>query len=144
MDVKMLASTIGHESVETTLNIYAHSTDEMKRTAARKIDQEMDIEQGTRASKESAICGTEDETTEQHIDAKQMPSNPKFEPYVPNRRPAGTGYIKQLSANCWQGRYSPKINGKRISRNIYAPTEQECEEKLKVLVAEMKEDLGIR
>lgn len=144
MDVKMLASTIGHESVETTLNIYAHSTDEMKRTAARKIDQAMGTEQDTHTSKESAMCGTEDETTEQHVDAKQMPSKPKFEPYVPNRRPAGTGYIKQLSANCWQGRYSPKINGKRISKNIYAHTEQECEEKLKVLVAEMKAELGIR
>ena len=39
MDVKTLASTIGHESVETTLNVYAHSSDEMKRAAAKKIDQ---------------------------------------------------------------------------------------------------------
>lgn len=116
----------------------------MKRTAAKRIDQAMGIEQSTHTSKESAMCGTEDETTEQHVDAGQTLSKPKFEPYVPNRRPAGTGYIKQLSANCWQGRYSPKINGKRISRNIYAPTEQECEEKLKVLVEEMKEELGIR
>lgn len=39
MDVKTLASTIGHESVETTLNVYAHSSEQMKRDAAKKIDE---------------------------------------------------------------------------------------------------------
>jgi len=39
MDVKTLAATIGHASVETTLNIYSHVTDEMQRNAAQKIDQ---------------------------------------------------------------------------------------------------------
>ena len=36
MDGKTLSTMIGH--VSTTLNIYAHVTDEMRRTAAAKID----------------------------------------------------------------------------------------------------------
>ena len=39
MDLKTLAATIGHASVETTLNIYSHVTDEMQRNAAQKIDR---------------------------------------------------------------------------------------------------------
>ncbi len=39
MDVKTLSTVIGHVSSSTTLNIYAHVTDEMRRTAAMKIDQ---------------------------------------------------------------------------------------------------------
>ena len=41
MDVKTLASTIGHESVETTLNVYSHTTDEGMRAAAQRIDRAM-------------------------------------------------------------------------------------------------------
>ncbi len=38
MDVKMLSTAIGHDSVETTMNTYAHATEDMKRAAAKKID----------------------------------------------------------------------------------------------------------
>lgn len=38
MDVKTLSTIIGLVSSSTTLNIYAHVTDEMQRTAASKID----------------------------------------------------------------------------------------------------------
>ena len=41
MDIKTLASTLGHTSAETTLNIYSHVTDEMRRSAAEKIDRAM-------------------------------------------------------------------------------------------------------
>ena len=34
------------------------------------------------------------------------------------------------------------INGKKLSRNVYAHTREECEEKLKVLIAEMKAELA--
>ncbi len=39
VDVKPLAATIGHTSVETTLNVYSHATEEMQRAAANKIEQ---------------------------------------------------------------------------------------------------------
>ena len=42
----------------------------------------------------------------------------------------------------WEGRYTPTVNGKRIARNIYADSEEECEVKLEALIKEMKELLG--
>ena len=51
MDVKTLAATIGHASVETTLNIYSHVTDEMQKNAAQKIDQTI-----CKNRRESAVC----------------------------------------------------------------------------------------
>ena len=54
------------------------------------------------------------------------------------KRRSGTGYIKQLSPNCWQGRYSPVVDGKRIYYNIYAATEEECEKKLEQLIKEKR------
>ena len=47
----------------------------------------------------------------------------------------------QLGDRLWEGRYSPKVNGKRIARNVYAPTEEECEQKLTELIQEMKREL---
>ena len=38
MDVKTLSTVIGHVSSATTLNVYAHVTDDMQRQAATKID----------------------------------------------------------------------------------------------------------
>ena len=54
-------------------------------------------------------------------------------------RKAGTGYVSQISPNCWQGRYTPTINGKRISKNVYAATKEECEKKLSEMIMSMKE-----
>ncbi len=41
MDIKTLSAIIGHNSSETTLNIYTHITDEMQQTAAKKIGQNL-------------------------------------------------------------------------------------------------------
>ena len=41
MDIKTLSAIIGHNSVETTLNIYTHITDEMQKSAAKKIGQNL-------------------------------------------------------------------------------------------------------
>jgi integrase len=53
-------------------------------------------------------------------------------------RKPGTGCITMLNDHLWEGRYSPKVNGKRMARNVYAHTEEECEEKLAELIREMK------
>ena len=39
MDIKTLSTIIGHVSSATTLNVYAHVTDDMQRQAAVKIDR---------------------------------------------------------------------------------------------------------
>ena len=126
MDIKTLSAIIGHVSSATTLNVYAHVSDEMRQRAADRIDR--------------GIAGVE------------PPTNPKpnrqaaathFQAVKGKYRKPGTGCVSQINDHLWEGRYSPKVNGKRMARNIYAPTEAECEEKLAVLIAEMKQELAL-
>ena len=63
MDVKTLASTIGHESVETTLNIYSHTTDEGMRQAAERIDKAMGV-----------ITGVKNENNGTNVTAEKYPT----------------------------------------------------------------------
>ena len=43
----------------------------------------------------------------------------------------------------FEGRYSPKWpDGKKHARNVYAHTREECEEKLKTLLVEMKAEIA--
>ena len=128
IDIKTVAALLGHNTVATSINTYTHTTDEMRRAAASNIDRK--------------IGGVEPLN---NIRVSEQPSaenapKAKFEAYKGKRRKPGTGYIKQLSPNCWQGRYTPTINGKRTSYNIYAPTEIECEEKLAELIKSIREE----
>ena len=129
LDIKTLSSTIGHSSVELTIDTYSHVTDNMRYAAADKIDNTIGRNKGKQSSIKRAMEGSE--TTE------------KFEAYKGKKRKPGTGYVKQLSANCWQGRYTPTIDGKRISKNVYASTEEECEKKLAELINEIKESIRL-
>jgi hypothetical protein len=61
-----------------------------------------------------------------------------FEPYKGKRCQSGTGYVKQVSANCWQERYTPTVDG----HNVYGATEEECEAKLAEKIQEVKTELG--
>ena len=55
----------------------------------------------------------------------------------------GTGCISKINDNLYEGRYSPKLpNGKRVSRNIYAHTREECEEKLAEMIIEVKAEIS--
>ena len=84
--------------------------------------------------------------TLQNKTAPASPEKPRmtdFKPVLPSRRRAGTGCISSKGPNLWEGRYSPMwIDGKKHSRNVYAHTREECEEKLKVLIIEMKNELA--
>lgn len=123
MDVKTLSTVIGHVSSATTLNVYAHVTDEMRQKAADKIDR--------------AITGTEPPQEKE----LKPPNRTDFQPVKGKYRKPGTGCISQLNDHLWEGRYSPKVNGKRVARNVYARTEAECEAKLAELIREMKAEL---
>ena len=129
MDVKTLSTIIGHVSSSTTLNIYAHVTDEMQRTAAAKIDRGI-------AKSEAA----------QEVDtAPRNPPPSTFQPYKGQRRKPGTGCVSQINENLWEGRYSPRLpNGTRLARNIYAHSEEECEQKRAQLIREMKQEIAAR
>lgn len=133
MDVKTLSAMIGHVSAETTLDIYSHITDTMQQQAAAKIDREIggtDAEM-PEASKSKASA---DESQEEATQAK-------FEPYTGKIRKPGTGCISMINEHLYEGRYSPKVNGKRMARNVYANTRDECEEKLAELIREMKAEI---
>lgn len=125
MDIKTLSAIIGHVSSATTLNVYAHVTDGMRQSAAAKIDQ--------------AIAKTESQA-EPMIPPK--PTRTTFQAVKGKYRKPGTGCVTQINDHLWEGRYSPKVNGKRMARNIYAATETECEEKLARLIVQMKEEIA--
>ena len=126
MDVKTLSTIIGHVSSATTLNTYTHITDEMRRKAALNIDQGI----------AKAEVGLMPEQTDE-------PPKQDFVPIEPPRRRPGTGCVSQLREYLWEGRYSPVWpDGKKHSRNVYAKTRAECEEKLKVLILEMKAEIA--
>ena len=72
----------------------------------------------------------------------QKPPREKFEPRRGKYRRQGTGSIHQVSKNVWEGRYSPNINGKRIIRNVYASSIEECEQKLAELIEAMNAEIA--
>ena len=49
----------------------------------------------------------------------------------------------EINDHLFEGRYSPKWpDGKKHARNVYAHTREECEEKLKALIVEMKAEIA--
>ena len=125
MDIKTLSAIIGHVSSATTLNVYAHVTDEMRQKAADRIDR--------------GIAGVEPPAK---TERKKKPAAIPFQAVKGKYRKPGTGCITKISDHLWEGRYSPRVNGKRIARNIYASTEEECERRLAKLIVEMKRELA--
>ena len=63
--------------------------------------------------------------------------------YVGRKRRSGTGCVSQINDHLFEERYSPKWpDGKKHARNVYAHTREECEEKLKTLIVEMKAEIA--
>ena len=61
---------------------------------------------------------------------------------IPRRKPV-TGCISEINDHLYEGRWSPKwIDGKRISRNVYAKTREECEVLLEQLIRNGKIELA--
>ena len=134
MDVKTLSAMLGHVSAATTLDIYTHITDDMQRTAAANIDRGI-----------GKVAPQEDASEPGQETAPDQPDKPRMTDFKPvmSRRRAGTGCITQINDHLFEGRYSPMwIDGKKHSRNVYAHTREECEEKLKALIIEMKTELA--
>ena len=135
MDVKTLSAMLGHVSAATTLDIYTHITDDMRLTAAANIDRGI----GKAVPQEDASEPGQ-ETAPAQV---EKPSMTDFKPYVGRKRRSGTGCVTEINDHLFEGRYSPKWpDGKKHARNVYAHTREECEEKLKVLIIEMKIELA--
>ena len=135
MDIKTLSAMIGHVSAETTLNIYSHITDTMQQQAAARIDREI-------AGADTPIPEPTATDKASDSEADNQPTEPKFEPYKGKIRKPGTGCVTMINDHLYEGRFSPRVNGKRIAKNIYTTTREECEEKLKTLIAEMKKEIA--
>ena len=135
MDVKTLSAMLGHVSAATTLDIYTHITDDMRLTAAANIDRGI----GKAAPQEDASEPGQETAPAQ----AEKPSMTDFKPYVGRKRRSGTGCVSEINDHLFEGRYSPKWpDGKKHARNVYAHTREECEEKLKVLIVEMKAEIA--
>ena len=127
MDVKTLSTIIGHISSATTLDIYSHVTDTMQLQAAAKIDRQV--------GKTDAQVPPDEQ--KKHADQSG------FQPYKSKYRKSGTGGVYQLNDHLWEGKYSPRgADGKRIRRNVYAKTREECEEKLAKMIEEVKREIA--
>lgn len=133
-DVKTLSAMLGHVSAATTLDIYTHITDDMRLTAAANIDRSI----GKAVPQEDAS----EPGQETAPATAEKPSMTDFKPYVGRKRRSGTGCVSEINDHLFEGRYSPKWpDGKKHARNVHAHTREECEEKLKLLIAEMKAEI---
>ena len=99
---------------------------------------------GADVTASDASCGGETGEGQESTNGADRPKTAEFKPYQPKYRKRGTGSVHQVSKNVWEGRYTPTVNGKRIARNIYADSEEECEIKLEALIKEMKAEFGIK
>ena len=122
----------------TTLNIYSHITDTMQKQVAVKIDREIG---GTDAQMPEFTQSVEPPKASEPTPTKATPEK-EFEPYKGKIRKSGTGCVTMINDHLYEGRFTPtNADGKRISRNIYAQTREECEAKLAVLIVEMKAEI---
>ena len=114
------------------MNIYTHITDNMQRSAANKIERGFGKNEGS--------IGEEEQTPDQ---AEKPRTTAKFEPKQPKIRRPGTGCISEINDHLFEGRYSPTgADGKRMARNIYAKTREECEQKLAELITQMNAEIA--
>ena len=127
MDVKTLSTIIGHISSATTLNVYAHVTDDMQRQAAARIDRGI----GKVEAAESAPP-TEPST-----------AMTNFRPTRERKRRWGTGSLSKNQNGQWVGRYTITWpDGRLETRKVYAATEEECERLLAAMIADMKVEVA--
>ena len=127
MDVKTLSTIIGHISSATTLNIYAHVTDDMQRQAAAKIDQGI----GRAEAADSAPP------------AESNATMTDFQPTWKGRRRWGTGSLSQSKSGRWTGRCAITWpDGRLETQSVHADTEVECERLLAIMIAEMRAEVA--
>ena len=100
----------------------------MRRTAAVKIDHGIGKAAPQRADNDAA---------------PRKPATSTFQPYKGQRRKPGTGCVSQVNDKLWEGRYSPIWpDGKKHPRNVYAHSEEECEQLLAEMIQQVKAEIA--
>lgn len=75
-----------------------------------------------------------------HITGDMQPEQPQMTDFQPEG--GRIWWPGEINDHLDEDRYSPAWpDGKKHSRNVYAHTREECEEKLKVLIVEMKAEI---
>lgn len=110
---------------------YSHITDTMQLQAAARIDKGI-------GKNENAL----EEIEKVSANGDKKPVFAKFEAKKGKHRKPGTGCVSKINDHLYEGKYSPRdANGKRISRNVYAKTREECEVLLAEMIKEMKAEI---
>lgn len=129
MDIKTLATIIGHVSSATTLDVYSHITTEMQIKAAHLID--------------AGIGKVNPCVNESEVPTPRKYEKVSFTPKDRKIRKSGTGGLRQISDNLWEGYFRPKhANGKKIKHNVYAKTREECEKLLEEMIKEVRQQIA--
>ena len=103
MDVKTLASAIGHESVDTTLNVYAHSSEQMKRDAAKKIDEAIGTVLGADLTASDASCGDKNGEAQEPTNDTDKPKTVELGHTSPNIANAEQALSTRSARMCGKG-----------------------------------------
>ena len=129
---------IGHK--EDGASIFRYVSARTQKELLRKLHLDMEVYLDADLSERSNMpLG---EWLDHWLDEYAAPDKPFTSQPLPRRRP-GTGCISQINDHLREGRYSPVWpDGKKRSRDVYASTREECEEKLKVLTLEMKAEIA--
>ena len=125
MDIKTLSTIIGHVSSSTTLNIYAHVTDDA-------ADSGSEDRPGHHRSR-SAGAGRHStkETKPQHLPGTKG-----------QRRKPGTGCISQITDTCGKAATTRHLDGVKRPKNIYAHSKEECEALLTEMIQQTKTEIA--
>ncbi len=135
MDIKTLSAVMGHASSVITLDVYSHITTEMEIKAAATIDRS--IGKANTYTEENSLTETNSALQRKPKTAKQ-----DFKPYEGKKRRSGTGGVYQIGEKLWQGRFTPtNAQGKREAHNVYGKTKEECEERLALKIAEVRQQI---
>ena len=51
-------------------------------------------------------------------------------------------WATMINDHLYEGQLIPRVNGRRISKNVYAKTREECEKKLAELIKTMKAEIA--
>lgn len=103
MDVKTLASAIGHESVDTTLNVYAHSSEQMKRDAAKKIEEAIGTVLGADVTASDASYDDENSEAQEPTNDTDKPKTVELGHTSPNIANAEQALSTRSARMCGKG-----------------------------------------
>ena len=84
----------------TTLNVYAHSSEQMKRDAAKKIDEAIGTVLGADVTASDASCGDENGEGQEPTNGADKPKTVEFKPYQPNIASAERARFTRSARTC--------------------------------------------